>query len=189
MSEHITSEKVVTYNEDGSVTFSDGNILTSDNVIFESSENFDESYKLESIDILDNASEELKNEVANQNKVLLALYDISVVNGNSEVVPMENGTFTIKIKLTDAMKEYNTLTAAYILDGKIVETFNTTIDGEYVVFNTTHLSEYAILGENTVTDETVENPSTGDNVMQYAIVLCLSAIGIGYAAYTLRKEN
>lgn len=189
VSEHITSDKVVTYNEDGSVTFSDGNILTSDNVIFESSENFDESYKLESIDILDNASEELKNEVANQNKVLLALYDISVVNGNSEVVPMENGTFTIKIKLTDAMKEYNTLTAAYILDGKIVETFNTTIDGEYVVFNTTHLSEYAILGENTVTDETVENPSTGDNVMQYAIVLCLSAIGIGYAAYTLRKEN
>lgn len=189
VSEHITSDKVVTYNEDGSVTFSDGNVLTSDNVIFESSENFDESYKLESIDILDNASEELKNEVANQNKVLLALYDISVVNGNSEVVPMENGTFTIKIKLTDAMKEYNTLTAAYILDGKIVETFNTTIDGEYVVFNTTHLSEYAILGENTVTDETVENPSTGDNVMQYAIVLCLSAIGIGYAAYTLRKEN
>lgn len=189
VSEHITSDKVVTYNEDGSVTFSDGNILTSDNVIFESSEKFDESYKLESIDILDNASEELKNEVANQNKVLLALYDISVVNGNSEVVPMENGTFTIKIKLTDAMKEYNTLTAAYILDGKIVETFNTTIDGEYVVFNTTHLSEYAILGENTVTDETVENPSTGDNVMQYAIVLCLSAIGIGYAAYTLRKEN
>lgn len=189
VSEHITSDKVVTYNEDGSVTFSDGNVLTSDNVIFESSENFDESYKLESIDILDNASEELKNEVANQNKVLLALYDISVVDGNSEVVPMENGTFTIKIKLTDAMKEYNTLTAAYILDGKIVETFNTTIDGEYVVFNTTHLSEYAILGENTVTDETVENPSTGDNVMQYAIVLCLSAIGIGYAAYTLRKEN
>lgn len=189
VSEHITSDKVVTYNEDGSVTFSDGNVLTSDNVIFESSENFDESYKLESIDILDNASEELKNEVANQNKVLLALYDISVVGGNSEVVPMENGTFTIKIKLTDAMKEYNTLTAAYILDGKIVETFNTTIDGEYVVFNTTHLSEYAILGENTVTDETVENPSTGDNVMQYAIVLCLSAIGIGYAAYTLRKEN
>lgn len=189
VSEHITSDKVVTYNEDGSVTFSDGNILTSDNVIFESSENFDESYKLESIDILDNASEELKNEVANQNKVLLALYDISVVNGNSEVVPMENGTFTIKIKLTDAMKEYNTLTAAYILDGKIVETFNTTIDGEYVVFNTTHLSEYAILGFSTVTDETVENPSTGDNVMQYAIVLCLSAIGIVYAAYTLRKEN
>ena len=102
---------------------------------------------------------------------------------------MENGTFTIKIKLTDAMKEYNTLTAAYILDGKIVETFNTTIDGEYVVFNTTHLSEYAILGENTTTDEVIENPSTGDNIMQYAIVLCLSAIGIGYVAYTLKKEN
>lgn len=189
VNEHITTDKIVTYNDDGSVTFSDGNVLTSDNVIFESSENFDESYKLESIDILDKASDELKSEVANQNKVLLALYDISVVDGNSEIVPMENGTFTIKIKLTDAMKEYNTLTAAYILDGEIVETFNTTIEGEYVVFNTTHLSEYAILGENVVTDETVENPSTGDNIMQYAIVLCLSAIGIGYATYTLRKEN
>ncbi len=191
VSEHITTDKIITYNADGSVTFSDGNVLTSDNVIFESNENFDESYKLESLDILDTASDKLKSEITGQNKVLLAFYDISVVDENSEIVPMENGTFTIKIKLTDAMKEYNTLTAAYVKDGKIVETFKTTIDGEYVVFNTTHLSEYAIMGENVDTgnDEVIENPSTGDNVTQYALVFGISLVGIGYAMYTLRKEN
>ena len=187
--ENITTDKDVIYNTDGSVTFSDGNkVLSSDNVLFESSESFKESYKLNVVDILDKASNSLKDEVASSNKVLLLLYDISVIDDNSEIIPMEDGTFTIKVKLTDEMKKYNTLTAAYILDDKIVENFDTTIDGEYVVFNTTHLSEYAILGENT-TDQVIENPSTVDNILQYVTILCLSAIGIGYALYTLRKEN
>ena len=191
--EHITTDMDVVYNEDGSVTFTSdiaiNNKLEANDVIFETTESFADSYKLDVTNILDSASDELKSEVSNNNKTLVALYDISVVDENNSVVPMEDGTFTIRIKLTDEMLTYDALTAAYILDGKIVETFNTTIDGEYVVFNTTHLSEYAILGENTTTDEVIENPSTGDNIMQYAIVLCLSAIGFGYVAYTLRKEN
>lgn len=193
INEHITTDMDVVYNEDGSVTFISNvvtnNKLEANDVIFETAESFADSYKLDVTNILDSASDELKAEVNSVNKSLVALYDISVIDENNSVVPMEDGTFTIRIKLTDEMLAYDTLTAAYILDGKIVETFATSTQGEYVVFNTTHLSEYAILGENATTDEVIENPSTGDNVMQYAIVLCLSITGIAYATYMLKKEN
>ena len=193
ISKHITTDMDVVYNEDGSVTFTSNvvanNKLEKNDVIFETTGSFADSYKLDVTNILDSASDELKAEISSGNKSLIALYDISVVDENNSVVPMEDGTFTIRIKLTDEMTTYDTLTAAYILDDKIEETFTTTIDGEYVVFNTSHLSEYAILGENTTTDEGIENPSTGDNVMQYAIVLCLSITGIAYAMYTIKKEN
>ena len=192
IAKHITTDMDVVYNEDGSATFTSNlvtnNKLENNDIIFETSDSFDESYKLDVADILDSVSDTLKAEVNSANKALIALYDISVVDENNSIVPMEDGTFTIRIKLNDDMLSYDTLTAAYILDGKIKETFNTTIEGEYIVFNTTHLSEYAILGENTTTEEVIENPSTGDNIIQYATILCLSIAGIGYAMYTLRKE-
>ena len=188
--EHITTEMNIIYNEDDSITFSNvGSVLDAGNVIFESKDILDENYTLDVTDITSNATNELKDAIALDNKVLLLLYDISVVNENSEIIPMENGTFTIKIKLTEEMKEYDTLTAAYIFDGKVVETFDTFIDGEYVVFNTTHLSEYAILGENVKTDEVIENPSTGDNILVYVTILGLSVVGAGLLLYKIRKEN
>ena len=188
--EHITTEMNIIYNENDSITFSNvGSVLDAENVIFESKDILDEKFTLDVTDVTSNATDELKDAIALDNKVLLLLYDISVVNENNEIVPMENGTFTIKIKLTEEMKEYDTLTAAYILDGKIVETFDISIDGEYVVFNTTHLSEYAILGENVKTDEVIENPSTGDNILVYVTILGLSVVGTGILLYKIRKEN
>ena len=180
----------IIYNENDSITFSNvGSVLDAENVIFESKDILDEKFTLDVTDVTSNATDELKDAIALDNKVLLLLYDISVVNENNEIVPMENGTFTIKIKLTEEMKEYDTLTAAYILDGKVVETFDISIDGEYVVFNTTHLSEYAILGENVKTDEVIENPSTGDNILVYVTILGLSVVGTGILLYKIRKEN
>lgn len=188
--EHITTEMNIIYNENDSITFSNvGSVLDAENVIFESKDILDEKFTLDVTDVTSNATDELKDAIALDNKVLLLLYDISVVNENNEIVPMENGTFTIKIKLTEEMKEYDTLTAAYILDGKVVETFDIFIDGEYVVFNTTHLSEYAILGENVKTDEVIENPSTGDNILVYVTILGLSVVGTGILLYKIRKEN
>ena len=188
--EHITTEMNIIYNENDSITFSNvGSVLDAENVIFESKDILDEKFTLDVTDVTSNATDELKDAIALDNKVLLLLYDISVVNENNEIVPMENGTFTIKIKLTEEMKEYDTLTAAYILDGKVVETFDISIDGEYVVFNTTHLSEYAILGENVKTDEVIENPSTGDNILGYVTILGLSVVGTGILLYKIRKEN
>ena len=188
--EHITTEMNIIYNENDSITFSNvGSVLDAENVIFESKDILDEKFTLDVTDVTSNATDKLKDAIALDNKVLLLLYDISVVNENNEIVPMENGTFTIKIKLTEEMKEYDTLTAAYILDGKVVETFDISIDGEYVVFNTTHLSEYAILGENVKTDEVIENPSTGDNILVYVTILGLSVVGTGILLYKIRKEN
>ena len=188
--EHITTEMNIIYNENDSITFSNvGSVLDAENVIFESKDILDEKFTLDVTDVTSNATDELKDAIALDNKVLLLLYDISVVNENNEIVPIENGTFTIKIKLTEEMKEYDTLTAAYILDGKVVETFDISIDGEYVVFNTTHLSEYAILGENVKTDEIIENPSTGDNILVYVTILGLSVVGTGILLYKIRKEN
>lgn len=186
--EHITTDLNVFYNEDGTVTFSSvGSTLEYENVIFESKSILDKNYKLDVIDTLKNATDELKDAIKKASKDLIALYDISVVDVNNNIVPMKDGSFTIKIKLTDTMKKYNSLTVAYILDSKIVETFDTTNDGEYVTFNTTHLSEYAILGSYDNNSETIENPSTGDNIISNITILSLSIVGIGFLIYALKK--
>lgn len=198
---HIKTDKMVTYGEDGSVVFSDNKVLTDEEVVFESETNLNTNYKLESKNILADASDELTSEIEALNKDLLAFYDISILDENNDIVPMEDGKFTIRIKLTDEMKKYTTLTAAYIKDNKVVETFAVQVEGDYAVFNTTHLSEYAILGSMEDTDEgtgdptvptdpeeSEPNPSTSDPVMLAVTLSGIGLLGLGITLRTMKKR-
>lgn len=189
---NVSTDLNVIYNSDGSVTFTSmGTILESDYVTFISKDVLNSDYTLSINNLFNNITDELKNSITPDNNVLLALYDISVINDDKEVIPMKDGSFTIKIKMNDEMKKYNELSAAYISDGKIAESFETSVDGDFVIFNTTHLSEYAIYGNNeTVVDsnDNISNPSTGDNISFYLFTLCISVLGISSIVYKLKKN-
>ena len=155
-------------------------------VILESEEGLNKNYYLE---VTAKAEEEFKKtsekiiETYKDNKkvkdtTLIALYDINVVDG-IQVVPMENGKFTISISISESMQKFETYKAFYIdNDGKIAEILDAKLENGKVVFTTTHLSTYGVLGYNNIIEE---NPKTSD----INLALILGIIGIASAGIVI----
>jgi len=119
------------------------NQLETDNVILITDKNVNKEYELK--------EENLKNhEVATKvskmtEKDLVSLYDVSVYNGK-EQVSMKNGQYTMKIKLDKNIDKYENYQIIYVNDnGEIEEYIDGHIEGEYIVFNTSHLSQYGVI--------------------------------------------
>lgn len=183
----------------------DGSYVVSENKVIETS---DEKVAFESEEALDNnlslvvaskAEEDVKKvtekvtEVYKENKevkdaTLIALYDINVMNGR-EIVPMENGKFTISIALDEEETKYDNYKVVYIDDeGNIAETLDAKLVDGKVVFETTHLSVYGIVGYNNVA-QVIDNPNTGDNLSMIIILGGLSLIILSGTALKLKKSN
>ena len=114
---------------------------------------------------------------------MIALYDINVVDGR-QVVPMEDGEFTISISIPESMQKFDTYKVFYIdNDGKIAETLDAKLENGKVVFTTTHLSTYGIIGYNNV--ET-NNPNTSD--MNLALILTILGLASVGAVLVSRKK-
>ena len=94
---------------------------------------------------------ELKEELPG----LLSIYDISV-RQNGETLEIKDNPMTVKIPLNDHLKGYKYYQAVYL--GDPLERFDAVVEGDFLVFETTHLSQYAILGSNTPF-ETSEKPT------------------------------
>ena len=57
------------------------------------------------------------------------------------------------------------------------------MENGYIVFTTTHLSEYGIIAKNV----TVKNPETADNILISFATLFISVVGIG-SCFILNKR-
>ena len=114
---------------------------------------------------------------------LVGLLDIKLVDENGTEI--HEGPFNIKIKMTDAMKKYNSFKIVYVDENnefKTEEPITLTQDGDYLVGTLNHLSTYAVTGS------IESNPNTGDKVMLYVTVLGISIIGLaGLMIY--KKKN
>ena len=84
---------------------------------------------------------ELKEELPG----LLSIYDISV-RQNGETLEIKDNPMTVKIPLNDHLKGYKYYQAVYL--GDPLERFDAVVEGDFLVFETDHLSQYAILGSN-----------------------------------------
>ena len=170
--ERVTTDMKITYNDNGTVTFTsekekDIYSLKSNDVTFTSKNPLNPSYSLD-------VKEFDASKLVLDKYTLIKGYDISVLAG-TEIVPIENGEFEIKIPVD---VKYDKFVVGYIEDGNVKETFDATYKDGYVTFKTTHLSEYAIFGMN---EETEKNPQTGDNIfMAFTgfIVSGLALIGL-----------
>ena len=143
---------------------------------------------------------ELKEELPG----LLSIYDISV-RKDGKTLEIKDNPMTVKIPMNDHLKGYKYYQAVYL--GDPLERFDAVVEGDFLVFETTHLSQYAILGSNTPfetsekpTDPTTptdptdptdpakpeqpdkpsektESPQTGDNSNMFLLVALLFASG------------
>lgn len=106
----------------------------------EFAEGVDSNYKL----IINNV--DVNKDLADKNVKFIA--DINVLKDN-ENVQISGTKMKIRIALPEELKGYNTYSVVYILNNEIKETIPATLQDGYIVFETTHLSEYGIVATNT----------------------------------------
>ena len=136
---------------------------------------------------LDIKKVEIKKELSDKN--VKYLVDINVLE-NGEVVKINDTKMQIKIALPGDLKGYKKYEVVYIKDNQIQENIPATIEDGYIVFETTHLSEYGIIATKKISN--IENPKTGDNVGFYIVISVLSIIGIagsGLYCYKRKQKN
>ena len=142
---------------------SDGDINAS--ITFD--KKFDNEY------VLDIKKVEIKKELSDKN--VKYLVDINILE-NGEVVKINDTKMQIKIALPEELKGYKKYEIVYILNNEIKETIPATVEDGYIVFETTHLSEYGIVATEKIKD--IENPKTGDNIGVYLVTSLIAVIGL-----------
>ncbi len=101
-----------------------------------------------------------------------AAYDITFVRQGT-VQPVSD-TFTVKLLVPTALRGRDTLKIAYVnADGK-AEILESTIDGDYIVFTTTHFSTYAIVEDA----EPPVYPIPADYTWIWILVACVLGAGV-----------
>ena len=115
------------------------------------------------------------------------IFDINVLE-NGEVIKVNGTKMTIKIALPEELKEYKKYEVVYILNGEIKETIPAVVENGYIVFETTHLSQYGIVATEKESNTNVENPETGDNIMFYIVSSTISILGLIGTSISIYKR-
>lgn len=136
--------------------------------------------------VLDTKKVEVKKELADKN--VKYVVDINVLE-NGHIVEINDTKMKIRIALPEDLKGYKKYEVVYIKDNQIQETIPATIEDGYIVFETSHLSEYGIVATEKLSNTNVENPKTGDNVMLYLATGILSIIGLAGASLIVYRKK
>lgn len=125
---------------------------------------------------------EIKN-ITKKDGELLAFLDIKVTDENDNEI--HEGPFTIKIKMTDKMKKYESFKITFVDADNGFETeeaITLTQEGDYLVGTLEHLSTYAVTGTLKA------NPDTGDMILKYIAILGISVLGFAGIKLYSRKN-
>ena len=137
--------------------------------------------------VLETKKVEVKKDLADKN--VKYIVDINVLE-NGQIVKINDTKMKIRIALPEDLKGYEKYEVVYIKDNQIQETIPATIEDGYIVFETTHLSEYGIVATKNSTNNSINNPKTGDNVVLYVISSIISIIGIaGVGLYGYKRKQ
>ena len=142
------------------------------NAVIEFPDGINKDYKLDIREV------EVKKELADKNVKFVA--DINVLDGNNNVVKISDTKMKIRIALPEDLNGYDKYEVVYIVNDEIKETIPATVENGYIVFETSHLSQYGIIATNTgkeknndINNETnneTKKLKTDDNSNQYGIV-------------------
>lgn len=121
--------------------------------------------------ILDIKQIEVSNNLSNKN--VKYIVDINILE-NGQVIKISDTKMKIKITLPENLKGYKKYDVVYITDDEIKETIPATIEDGYLVFETSHLSQYGVIATEQTTNISVENPKTGDHIIIYFMMGILS---------------
>lgn len=114
------------------------------------------------------------------------MFDLKLFSqeANSYVTELTDGTFEVRIPLTDAYKGKK-LVVYYVDDNNEVTTYQVVEEDGYAVFNTSHFSIYT-LG---VSSE-INNPQTSDKIIRDIVISLISFIStLGCGIYLKKKYN
>ena len=144
---------------------------------------------------LDVTPVEIPENLANKN--IKYIVDINLLE-NGQVVKISDTKMKVKIALPEDLKGFNKYEVVYISDDEIQETMPATIEDGYIVFETSHLSQYGIIARNVeekaeqVNNSETVNPKTGDNsnIFVWASLFAASAL-IAFVAilYSRKKKS
>ncbi len=117
------------------------------------------------------------------------IVDINVLE-NGEIVKINDTKMKIRIALPEELKGYKKYEVVYVLDNEIKETIPAIIEDGYIVFETSHLSEYGVVATEKIND--INNPNTNDNVtihLTTGILSLITLVGISIVIYRKNKMN
>lgn len=188
----VYSNKHILTTSNGTYTLKPNVKVETDGVKFESNDAFSTEYTLvvtpKSEDETKAVTTKLTEAYKDNKKVaglkLISLHEINIVDGNDEVVPMENGKYTISIPVAEDLRNFKNYKVIYVTEaGEIQETIDAKLVNGKVVFTTTHLSTYGVVGYNNVA---TKNPATND--MNLALILASLGLASAGAVLVSRKK-
>ena len=121
------------------------------------------------------------------------LVDINILDNNNQIVKISDTKMKIRIALPEDLKGFDKYEVVYSSNDEIKETILATIEDGYIVFETSHLSQYGIVATN-VEEKTEQvkneanNPKTGDNITTSLILFVASISTIGTLIVINRKK-
>lgn len=129
---------------------------------------------------------EVKKALTNKN--VKYVVDINVLE-NNQIVKISDTKMKIRVALPEDLKGFNKYEVVYILNDEIKETIPATVEDGYIVFETSHLSQYGIVATNVNQNKVDEtNPKTGDNIVIYGILALISLVGISGTGIAIKKR-
>ncbi len=155
---------------------SKNSVLKTSNVVLITDKKVDKKYKLKEKNLKSTKVAQQLSSSLDNGKDLVSLYDVSVYNGN-DVVEMKDGKYTIKIKIDGKMADYENYQIIYVNDnGDIEEYIDGVVENGYIVFKTTHLSQYGVIADQ------VEMATVGINksnkLLNWKTFIKLSILGM-----------
>jgi len=169
------------------------NVLQTDNVVLISEKKVDKKYKLKEENLKSSpVAQQLSNSLED-GKDLVSLYDVSIYNGSS-IVEMKNGKYTIKIKLDAGVEDYENYQIIYVNDdGDIEEYIDGVVEDGYVVFETTHLSQYGVIADQVKMDNVgIKANNKKDSlllVIKLSILVAAAIIPSGFLVFLIYKSK
>ena len=133
---------------------------------------------------------EIKKDLTDKN--VKYVVDINVLE-NNQIVKISDTKMKIRIALPEDLKGFNKYEVVYILDDEIKETLPAIVEDGYIVFETSHLSQYGIIATNVEekteqTENETNNPKTGDNMITIVMLFVASIATIGALTVINRKK-
>ena len=129
-------------------------------------------------------SEAIKN-LLNTNNYLAYDFGLYSQNKKANITRLDNGTFQVKIPISDTTLEGKTIVVYYLTSENKLEEHTATVTDGFAIFETDHFSTY-IVAEKVG----AENPQTYDGVTTYFILGMVSLIGLlGVGNYFKRIFN
>ena len=141
---------------------------------------------------------EVKKDLTNKN--VKYVVDINVLE-NNQIVKISDTKMKIRIAIPEELKGYNQYEVVYISNDEIKETLPATVEDGYIVFETSHLSQYGIVAKNTnehnsnqdsnneekdtntknnnteIAKNETTNPKTADNITFNLILFVIALFG------------